>query len=496
MHLEIIADILTVVIFAFLVYIWKNKFARNLLVPLLLFVSGVFLVSVSDAVSLLTSDPVVECLAGKFTAAGALISISSLFHALTVFPTRSKMRSVVPTVYIISGALIFYIFFTSHLLYCDPILGGTRGILWDSFIVWSYSLLFADTILPGIRYFTLRIKVQKIQELLIFVGTGIAFIFVGIGEIFPYFIGGTYKTSIFALPVMGAFYVYSSTKYGMFIKIPGPEESHESRMNVKIGDGKIVAIANTHGAYSIFRNIVSEEPGMVVSIKPPDYIRKNYDLQKTPILWISYFAGKYKPSILPGRLHFEGMESIIDFVRKGGKIILFEGAEYIIYNFGRGFLAEFVESVQSLNSDVRMIFAVDDLQIVEGFADETHVIKRSAEYPMVILTNSKPDCKTTLKITTRDMPCESDSGVIMLTNDLSVDKLIFEGMKYIEDSEFKDVYIHCMDHIISMAGEKNAVNFLKDVVDFTLMRGGKVYIRYTPLMTESPLFSLFVDDVR
>ena len=499
MQIEVIADILTFFVFLILlIYVWRRKFAPHLFPPLFIFVLGILIVSISDAVavSAVNFNPTVECMAGKFTAAGALMSIAALFHALTIFPSRSRLYKFIPTVYIISGAVIYYLFFTPYMLYCHPVLGGMRGILWESFLVWTYGLLLVNTILPGIRYFTLKIKVQKMQELLIFIGTALAVVYIGVAEIIPHFLHlYDYLTSIFALPIMGAFYIYSSVRYGMFIKVPEPEKKFEDEINIDVKSRRIVAVSNTPAAYKVFRSIVSNEPGMVISVKPPNYIRENYNLEKTPILWITYFPGKYRPSIVPGRLHFEGMEAVINFVREGGKVLLLEGAEYLIINFGRGFFAEFVESLRNVD-DLKVILAVESVDFVEGLADELHVIKANVAKPGVILTRAEPTCGSTLIITTRDIQCSPNSDIIRLTKKFSVDKLIFEGMKHIEDADAKNVYIDCMDYIVSMADEKNAVNFLKDTVDLTLKSGGKVYIRYTPRITENPALSLFVDVVQ
>ncbi len=494
MHAEVVADILTFSIFLILlIYVWMRKVALQIFTPLLIFVIGILVVSVSDAVALTTSDPMVECMAGKFTAVGALISIAALFHALTTFPLRSRLSKLIPSVYIISGAVIYYLFLTPYMLYCHPVLGGGRGILWDSFLLWTYGLLLITTLLPGIRYFTLKIKVQKMQELLIFIGTALAVIYIGVAEVIPYFFGiYNYFTSIFALPIMGVFYIYSSVRYGMFIEPSSREKNRDNKMSLNIEDRKIVAIANTHAAYKVFRNIVSHEPGMIISVKPPNYIRENYNIEKTPILWITYFPGKYKSSIVPGRLHFEGMEAIINFVRKGGKILLFEGTEYLIVNFGRAFFAEFVESLRNIE-DLKVILAVESPNSVEGLVDELHIVRVNVDKPKVILTKAQPPCSSTIIITTRNVPCLSNSGIIRLTKDFSVDKLIFEGIKHIEESDAKNVYLDCMDYIISVAGEKNSVNFLKDTIDIILMNGGRVYIRYTPRITESSLLKLFVD---
>ena len=497
MWAEIIADILTFFVFLLLiVYVWRQRFAPHLFTPLFVFVIGIFVISISDAISLTTNNPLVECWAGKFIAAGALVSIASLFHAFTVFPARSRLYKLIPTVYIISGALIFHLFFTPYLLYCHPALGGRRGILWDTFLLWTYSLLLINAILPGIRYFTLKIKVQKIQELLIFIGTILAVIYVGISEVIPHFSGQNYKTSIFALPIMGAFYIYSSVKYGTFIKAPEPEEMQRDKVNIEIRNEKIVAIANTHAAFKVFRNLVSEKPGMIISIKPPNYIRENYNIEKTPILWITYFPKSYIPNITPGRLHFEGMEAVINFARKGGKIVLFEGIEYMITNFGRRFLTEFIESLRSIDPHIKVILAIKNVDIVEGFADKTYTVEIAIDHPKVILTKTAPTCKSSVIITSREIPCISDSKIIKLTDDFNVDKLIFEGMRYFENYKLKSIYIDCMDYIISVAGEKNAVNFLKDIIDLTVIEGGSIYIRYTPLMTEFPILISFVDAIQ
>ncbi len=489
MNMEVGADIATLFIFLILIiYVWRRRIALNIFIPMMIFVLGIFIVSISDILSLITLNPYVECIAGKFTAAGALISIVALLHAFSVFPTESKIYKLLPSAYIISGVLIANLFITPHLIYCHPTGGGTRGILWDTFLIWSYIILLIDAAIPGIRFFTLKIKVQKTQELLIFIGTVLALIYVGITQVIPHFVGGyDYRTSIFALPIMGIFYIYSTVKYGMFIQSPATEKSKKRECSVELGQGRIIAISNINAAFRVFRNLVSENSGMIITIKPPNYIKENYDFQKTPILWITYFSGNYRPSITPGRLHFEGMEAVINFVRKGGKILLFEGLEYLIANFDRKFIVEFLESLRNLSELKRVILAVQDVSVVEGLCDETHTHKCDIKKPSVIMTVKPPDCNMFLITTNPRVKCTDKSEMLLLSDEFTADRLIFEGAKYVEDTTYQTVYIESMDYIISVAGEKNAASFLKDVIDIIVGRGGLVYLKYTPLVEESPL---------
>ncbi len=496
MNGEIVADFATLIIFLMLaVYIQKKRVALQISTPLIIFIIGIVIISISDIIAIAAADPFVECIAGKFTITGSLISIVALLHTLSVFPKKSQIYKFLPTAYIVSGLLIISLFLTPHLLYCDPIEGGTRGIFWDIFLIWTYSLLTIDSFIPGIRYFTLKINVQRMQELLIFIGTIVAFIYVGVAQVIPHFVEGfNYHTSIFALPIMGIFYVYSSVRYGMFVYMPRVETKYKKGCDIKIGQGKIIAISNIPSAFKVFRSLVADKPGMVISLKPPNYIRENYDLEKTPIVWITYFPQGYKPSIKPGRLHFEGMETVINFARNGGKILLFEGVEYFIANLGRKFIVEFVESLRRINDSIRIILAVQNIDTVKGFADETYDVSCNIKNPQIIMTMRCPS-KNVFLITNRQNKCVSCKNVLRINNDFSADRLIFEGIKKVEDSSLKTVCIDCMDYIISTVNEKNAANFLKDAVDITVYRGGKVYIRYSPLIEKSPLLLSLVDSV-
>ena len=82
-------------------------------------------------------------------------------------------------------------------------------------------------------------------------------------------------------------------------------------------------------AYSIFRKLLSNRAGLVISRTPPDEIRELLKLERTPIVWITKISGKYR--VNPKNLDYL-INGVLNFLKSDElkKVVLIEGTEYLI----------------------------------------------------------------------------------------------------------------------------------------------------------------------
>ena len=500
---EIVADILTIIIFLiFIYYIVKKINLSERLITLIIITGGILIIAISDIISLVFEMDF-ECPASKVTAMGTLIATLGIMHAVAIYPKKNFVYNALPSLYVISGVFIIYLFISPHFLTCNPVTGSEHGAFWDIYVIWVYTVFAFSAFILYLRLITAKIKVVKFQFLYMSAGVTLTLIYLAIAQVIPIYIKNIdYFSAVHVLPILGMFFLVATVKYGMFTVTPVKEKNITKKEMIKIDDGEIVGLGNIHTAYTVFRKIVTKEPGIIITIRPPNLLWERYVMEKTPIIWLTYFPGNYDKSVIPERLHFEVMDIIINFVQDGGRIILVDSPEYFIGNFGRKFFGEFVEDIRTIGANTKIIIAVSDTEVVEGLADYTIVKYQNVSDPKIIMLKSNENIgdENLLVITAKsDTKIRDILGnnieILRLTQGFTVDNLLFEGIKKIEDSEKKNVYIESMDYILSLGNEKNVMNLLKDIIDVVIPKGGKVYIRYTPRIEDSPVLNQFVDTV-
>ncbi len=498
---EVISDAATIGIFAFIsVYIsYKNR--KHVLSWTIWELSiGLIIISISDMVSLYyIGNYYIDCLTFKFMAFGSLIAVLGLFHSVSIFPRKKLSYKLLPSIYLISAILIIFIFTTSNFIACDPSTGGKRCELWTIYLTFFYSIfiLTAILILSSLKS---KIKLVRTQAIYLSVGVLISVIYVGFAQVFPAFHNYfDYFSAVHALPIMGIFIIFSILRYHMFV-YPVESEGRDGAKEIEIKMGEVNGIVNEHTAFRTFREIVKNEPGIIITIKPPNIIRERYLIEKTPIIWLTYFPSDYRNSVIPDRLHFEVMYSIINFVQRGGRIIMVQGAEYMIGELGRKYFVEFIEDIRALHENLTVIIAVNDRNVVEGFADHIIEEKSAIENPKVtVVKNPQNLCignavvitsKSERKI--KDI-CGEDIEYIRVWNNFDPERLVFEGINKIIEKKSKIVFIECMDYLISSVGEIKTYRFLKDVIDIIVYNSGVVYLSYTPRLIGSPFLMSLVE---
>ncbi|UGV41235.1 DUF835 domain-containing protein [Methanococcoides orientis] len=130
------------------------------------------------------------------------------------------------------------------------------------------------------------------------------------------------------------------------------------------------------GTYEIFSKMVKQgNPGLCITRENPAKIREKYNIQKTPIVWLTKNKSSESPSIAPSEI-FKLHPTIENFMKKAQEgIILVDGLEYLILENDFKSVVKFIEQTNDsiMVSDSRLIFNIDS-NIFEP--KEYHLLKR------------------------------------------------------------------------------------------------------------------------
>ncbi|MCJ7429531.1 MAG: DUF835 domain-containing protein [Candidatus Nanohaloarchaeota archaeon QJJ-5] len=137
--------------------------------------------------------------------------------------------------------------------------------------------------------------------------------------------------------------------------------------NLKQGYTYLVMEGGQAYAYKMFREAVTEIPGLCFSRTHPDKLRERHKLEETPIFWLTEREDTGEvDSLEPFRLNFMH-ELIHDFIEKNhgegnGSVILIDGTEYLMYKNPFEKMMDFFEKVIDNitdQKDVTLIISID-----------------------------------------------------------------------------------------------------------------------------------------
>ncbi len=449
--------------------------------------------------------PLVDCVGFRMIVFGISITAAGLFHLISVFPRKITLYNAVPSVYIFSYFIGMVGLFTPLIIRCSP-MGGVRNILWPVYLLWVAMILLISAGALHYSFATSPTRLQRLQAGYMLTGIWTALIWAGIGQFLPTFISGLhFITAVFSLPIAGTFVTVAIVKYKMLLVNVERERIEEKRIpeRIDVKEGIINLVVNEHSAFLGFRDISSRYPGMIISIKPPNVIRERYGIEKSPIIWLTYFPQDYEQGISPDKLFFEVMYSIINFVDRGGKVIMVHGAEYLIETYGKKDFLEFIYEINRLSENLTIIIALNtNPKLLEGVYDHL-IIKNIAIPEPRVMAVDKDEMKrkgdmiiitAKTKDQIRAIYGESHS-ILEITHSFSPDRLVFEGMDRINRMGKRDVFFECFDYILTFTEPRRVMQFLKDVIDVVVYSGHRVYVLKTPELDKHPVRSLIENEI-
>ncbi len=447
-------------------------------------------------------DPMVDCYTFRMIIFGILMGATGLYHLVVVFPRKLQLYYSLPSVYLLSYFMGITALVTPSIVSCGPT-GGIRGVLWPMYLIWTSAILLIAVGVIHYSMATAPTRVQKIQSTHIATGVWIALLWAGAGQLLPTFVPGmTFFSAVSSLPFAGIFLTIAIVKYKMF-SYEVAKEKFIPEEKIEVEDGLINAVINEHAAFLAFRRLSAKMPGLIITIKPPNVIRERYKLEKSPIIWLTYFPGRSEEGFSPDKLAFEVMYNVINFVNKGGKLILIHGAEFLVEQYGREYFLDFLHEVNRLADGLTIIVALNtDRELMEGIADNFVEVPLKIPDPRVMLvTKDEMQGRENMIIITAKTQEQikriygENNHVIELTKSFTPDRLVFEGMDKIIKIGDRDVFFESFDFVLSSTEPKKVMQFLKDIVDVSLRAGKKVYIMRTPRIEDFPAIKAILEDV-
>ncbi|MFA5558379.1 MAG: DUF835 domain-containing protein [Methanofastidiosum sp.] len=100
-------------------------------------------------------------------------------------------------------------------------------------------------------------------------------------------------------------------------------------------------------SFEIFKDLVTHSiPGLAITRTSPGLLKKSYDLEKTPFIWLSKIEGAN--AISPIYLN-SLMNLITDFINKGkDSVVILEGLEYLIAQNNFDIVLKFIQALRDL----------------------------------------------------------------------------------------------------------------------------------------------------
>ncbi len=243
---------------------------------------------------------------------------------------------------------------------------------------------------------------------------------------------------------------------------------------IPLRENEINVISNEHAAFLSFVRNCNADKSMVISIKPPEVLRKRYGIKN--VLWLTYFGKGNAYS--PDRLEFEVLDEVIQFFKKGGRCVLIHGLEYLENVLSREDVFRFIRGVKKEGTTV--ILAVNhDIDVWRSLGEVVFNKKLKVPEAMVLMAEPKGDV---FWITNKG------SMGIVISNENDAENLLFSGIRRIKESE-GDVGIDCLDYLVTLEPKKSVL-FMKDIIDVVVGRGNKVYVVPNPRIFNSSVISI------
>ncbi|MDY6865713.1 MAG: PAS domain S-box protein, partial [Halobacteriota archaeon] len=165
---------------------------------------------------------------------------------------------------------------------------------------------------------------------------------------------------------------------GLIIK-PVEEESIDTELEYDLDAGIIYFIdsEDTNPSYNIFIDLVRHgKPGLCVTRQNSRRIKKEYDLLKTPVIWLTRNEIDTMTCIHPSDIFTKLQSTLVNFIKdaKDG-IILIDGLEYLISQNDFGMVLKFIQAINDdlMISSSRLLIHLDSNAVEKR---EFHSLKK------------------------------------------------------------------------------------------------------------------------
>ena len=330
----------------------------------ILFILSVIAFSIGEVMLRFSSNGEEGLLWGRIAYLGAIFAPLTLLHLSFVFPRErtifARNKYLLLGMYV-AGILLFCIF-NLIISMQDVQLSkwGYRVVVGSRFyfvVIWLLitSSFGAFNFLRS--YIQSKNVIERKQVKHVFYGAFIIIILTFGSNILPpafnidMFPLGSLSLSIFAIFVGAAILKYNLFLFKSMIE-PVLEEKKAGPRKYKLESNKNYIVQEESGerGYEIFTDQITHGiSGLCITKYPPQSIRDNYSLKRTPLLWFTFKQSDKEATINPKKLNAELIPQIEDFVKKGKRTMVYMDC------FDQITLVKGFENTLTLINDIRNI---------------------------------------------------------------------------------------------------------------------------------------------
>jgi archaellum biogenesis ATPase FlaH len=308
--------------------------------------------------------------AGKFLSAGVeLLAPATLHFSLTVPRRRKVPKWLYPLIYGFAAVNIGILFSTDFYIHSmEPYYAGW-GIHYGAGMLIHFAfvlvLVMCGIVILFLNFIQAKNQIEKNQVKIVLMGMVFC-----VGWTIPFGVvpsmlnWSMYPLTMFALIIMAMFMAYAIGKYKLFVIEAVTEEMTDAieKVDIKPGLSYMFKGRDKSMPYMAFRNLVSEYPGLCLTIDHPRKVRKRYHLEKIPIIWLSTVTSEEK-TVDPYRLDFEIDYTLHSFMQENrDTVVIVDGFSYLASANGQQKTMEFLKTINDVaaSTNSTLIMAVDD----------------------------------------------------------------------------------------------------------------------------------------
>jgi hypothetical protein len=330
------ALILNSILVIYILYKNPKKIESSLFTLILIFF---MLWDIGEIIMRTSNDVSIATIGSKMFLTGGFLSAPVFLVFTLYFPKKnrySQNKLIIGLIIILSTVVMSLCWFTDLVIVTVVRFpwgfSPSYGNFFPLAAILHPTFTFAGLTVLGITYKNTEIKAVRNRAKYVIMGTMVAIIFGSPSNVIAPLIGISTVELASAFTVgMGALIAYAILKYKVLV-IPVTEDIKptKSGFNVKRGMSYLIEEEKPQTSYGVFMDAVTHGAhGLCVTRIPPDTIRSEFGLQKTPIIWLSRTVDD-KMCIDPA-MTAELSMTIKDFIEESENgVVILDGLEYLI----------------------------------------------------------------------------------------------------------------------------------------------------------------------
>ncbi len=193
--------------------------------------------------------------------------------------------------------------------------------------------------------------IEKNQTKFVLIGMGFCFVLNTATSVIPPIIGwNVYPLTTVSLIILAGCMSYAIIKYKLFQIEAVIEEEVEEVLTLEKNLNYLIFEDSSEFGYRYFRGIVSTTPGLIFTSFHPKKLRKEYGLEKTPMIWLTETTTSEK-GLSPSRLEFEILYTIESFMKENDEtVVLIDDVKYLAMVNGFNKTVDFIKTICDIAS--------------------------------------------------------------------------------------------------------------------------------------------------